>query len=73
VNFIDSQGSAQLHELIELSGANGISLRLARVKPQVLEVLARDGVIDSLGADHIHTSVNDAVETHLGLAQRTPA
>jgi anti-anti-sigma factor len=43
VNFIDSQGAEQLaaiHELVEDAGA---TLRLERVKPQVLAVLREDG------------------------------
>jgi high affinity sulfate transporter 1 len=73
VNFIDSQGSAQLHELVDLARTNGISLRLARVKPHVLEVLTRDGVVENLGADNIHVGMNEAVETQLSLVPRTPA
>ena len=36
VNFIDSQGAAKLTEIHELTEADGVTLRLARVKPQVL-------------------------------------
>ena len=35
VNFVDSQGAAKLTELHELTDANGVELRLARVKPDV--------------------------------------
>ena len=35
VNFIDSQGAAKLTEIYELTEADGVTLRLARVKPQV--------------------------------------
>jgi SulP family sulfate permease len=65
IPFVDSEGSAKLGELAELARENGISVRLARVKPVVLEVLGRDGVLDSIGADHIHDDVNQAVETQL--------
>ena len=37
------------------------SLRLARVKPDVLALLRRDGVVEVLGDDHIHGSVFEAV------------
>jgi sulfate permease, SulP family len=43
VNFIDSQGAAKIRELYELTEANGIGLRLARVKPQVRTILEADG------------------------------
>src|SRR5262249_45004480 len=62
VNFIDSQGAAKLTELHELTEADGVELRLARVKPHVLTVLDADGVVELLGADHIHGNVHRAVE-----------
>ena len=68
VNFIDSQGAAKLTEIHELTEADGVTLRLARVKPQVLAVLEADGVIDRIGADHIHGNVHRAVEAQLAEA-----
>ncbi len=65
IPFIDSEGSAQLGEIVELARGHGIDVRLARVKPTVLDVLARDGVHDTIGADHIHDDVNQAVEAEL--------
>ena len=65
INFVDSQGSAKLTELHELTEADGVTLRLARVKPQVFVVLEADGVIDRIGADHIHGNVHLAVEAEL--------
>ena len=43
----------------------GIALRLARVKPNVLSVLRADGVVELVGADHIHGNVNRAIEAEL--------
>jgi high affinity sulfate transporter 1 len=62
VNFVDSQGSAKLRELHAFAGANGLELRLARVKPQVRAVLDADGIIELIGADHVHGNVHRAVE-----------
>jgi anti-anti-sigma factor len=62
VNFIDAQGAAKLTEIEELTSAEGISLRLARVKPSVRTVLQADGFIDKIGDDHIHGNVHRAVE-----------
>jgi anti-anti-sigma factor len=62
VNFIDAQGAAKLTEIEELTDSEGISLRLARVKPNVRSVLQVDGLIDRLGNDHIHGNVHRAVE-----------
>jgi len=64
-DFVDSQGSAKLAELSELGENYGISLRLARVKSTVLSVLAADGVVDRIGADHIHGNVHEAVQAQL--------
>jgi SulP family sulfate permease len=71
IPFVDSEGSAQLGELTELARENGVAVRLARVKPAVLDVLARDGVLDAIGADHIHDDVNQAVEAELGAGAHT--
>jgi anti-anti-sigma factor len=68
IDFIDSQGSAKLGESVELARANGIAFRLARVKPSVMEVLSRDGVLERVGADHIHNDVNEAVTAQLASA-----
>lgn len=61
VNFIDSQGSAKVHELLDLAGRLGIRLDLARVKPDVLSVLRADGVVDRIGEGHLHGNVDHAV------------
>jgi len=68
VNFIDSQGAAKVTELHELTEADGVTLRLARAKPRVLAVLAADGIIDRIGADHVHGNVHRAVEAQLASA-----
>ena len=65
VNFIDSQGAEQLTAILELLESNGGTLRLARVKPNVLAVLRADGFVDRLGADRIHGNVHRGVEAHL--------
>ncbi|HEY2355080.1 MAG TPA: sulfate permease [Gaiellaceae bacterium] len=61
VNFIDSQGAGKLRELHELALADDVAFRLARVKPNVLRVLEADGLVDAIGADHIHGNVQRAV------------
>jgi len=43
VNYIDSQGAAQLAAILDLVEAAGATLRLDRVKPGVREVLRADG------------------------------
>ena len=63
-NFIDSQGSDKVSQLLDLAEPAGIELRLARVKPHVL-ALQRDGVIDKLGDDKVYDNVYGAVEDHI--------
>ena len=62
VDFIDSQGASKLTELYEFTEASDVTFRLARVKPHVLAVLRADGVVERIGADHIHGNVHRAVE-----------
>ena len=49
IDFIDSQGSAKMGEILELTQQAGVTLRLARVKPAVQELLDRDGFLDRIG------------------------
>jgi sulfate permease, SulP family len=69
VNFVDSQGAAKVTEIHELTEADGVALRLARVKPPVYAVLQADGIIDRIGPDHIHGNVHRAVEAALADAR----
>ena len=62
VNFVDSQGTAKLGELHELTDASAVELRLARLKPEVAAVLAADGLIDRIGQERVHGNVHRAVE-----------
>jgi SulP family sulfate permease len=62
VGFVDSQGATKLAELDELAAAEGVSVRLARVKPQVLRVLQADGFVDRIGADRIYPNLPRAVQ-----------
>ena len=54
IDFIDSQGSAEVGTIQELADSYGAELRLARVKPEVLDVLRLDGVVDAIGEDRIY-------------------
>ena len=61
VDFVDSQGSAKLVELAELATVNRITLSLVRVKAPVLAVLEADGVVERIGADHVHDRIPEAI------------
>ena len=64
IDFIDSQGSAKLGDIVNLAEESGITLRLAGVKPEVSTTLAKDGILDRLGTDKIHGNVHRAVQAH---------
>ena len=68
IDFIDTQGSQALGELAEVAHATHSSFRLARVGPSIIELLDRDGVLEAIGRDHIHVSVDHAVEAELASA-----
>lgn len=64
VNFIDSQGTDALGDIVTLTQDAGVTLRLARLKPSVSATLERDGVLERIGADNIHGNVATAVQAH---------
>ncbi|MDR7184487.1 high affinity sulfate transporter 1 [Microbacterium trichothecenolyticum] len=61
INFIDSQGAASMADIVTLTRDAGIQLRLTRLKPGPRAVLEREGVIELIGADHIHGNIHRAV------------
>jgi len=65
VDFIDSQGSEKIREIFELATTAGAELRLARVKPEVLDLLRRDGVVDAMGEDKFYGNVYNAVKDRI--------
>jgi sulfate permease, SulP family len=65
INFLDSQGSAAIDDLLVLCGQSDVTLRLARVKPDVRATLEREGTIERLGTEHLHGNVHRAVEAQL--------
>jgi high affinity sulfate transporter 1 len=68
IEFIDSQGTAKMHEILDLMEQSGVTLRLARVKPAVRVLLERDGVLVRIGDDRIHEGVAQAVEAQMAAA-----
>ncbi len=65
IDFIDSQGSEKIGEILDLAATYGAEIRLARVKPAVLDVLRRDGVLDRLGEDRVYGNVYEACVDHI--------
>jgi len=62
IDFIDSQGSAEVGTIQDLADSYGAELRLARVKAEVLDVLRLDGVVDAIGEDRIYGNLYRATE-----------
>ena len=67
MDFIDSQGSAKMSEILNLTRQAGVTLRVARLKPPVREVLERDGVLGRIGDDKIHGNIDHAVNAQLAV------
>jgi SulP family sulfate permease len=65
VNYIDSQGSETLAEISAMLQSRSIELRMARVKPAVMDVLRRDGVADRIGEANIHGNVFEAAKDQI--------
>jgi sulfate permease, SulP family len=72
IEFIDSQGTAKMHEILDLMEQTGVTLRLARVKPAVRVLLERDRVLVRVGDDRIHEGVAQAVEAQMAAASTRP-
>ena len=65
INFVDSQGVAELAEIITIAEEEHVTLRLARLKPGVSTTMSRDGILTAIDASRIHTSVDQAVQAQL--------
>jgi high affinity sulfate transporter 1 len=61
-NYIDLEGSDMLNEITKDMKGVGVEIHLARVKHEAMEMLEKDGVDQTIGRDHIHTKVVDAVQ-----------
>ena len=68
IDFVDSQGSSKIAQIHELAGTLGAEIRLARVKPSVIDVLERDGVIARLGERAVFGNVFEACADHIPLS-----
>jgi len=73
IDFIDSQGSAKMGDVIDLAHDSDLVLRLARLKASVRATLEVDGVLDRLGADHVHGNIDRAVQAELRERANPPA
>ncbi len=65
IDFIDSQGSATLKDILDLTTDSGIALHLARLKPGLRVILERDHVLERIGPDKVHGNIRLALQAHL--------
>ena len=61
IGDVDSTGAGMLADLADAFQERGITLTLARLKSSVADYLARAGVMDKVGAEHVYLEVDDAV------------
>jgi SulP family sulfate permease len=61
IGDVDSTAAGALADLADSLGERGITLAMARLKSAVAEYLARAGVLEKLGAEHVYLEVDDAV------------
>jgi MFS superfamily sulfate permease-like transporter len=61
-NIIDLEGADTLHQVAKELKATGIKFHLTRTKAGILEKLEQGGVLATLGRDHLHDYVHEAVE-----------
>jgi high affinity sulfate transporter 1 len=62
VNYIDLEGCDMLNEIARNMKRVGVEIHLARVKHEVMKLLEKDRVDQSIGRDHIHNKVIEAVQ-----------
>ncbi len=64
IGSIDTTAVDHLTELVEELQADGIVVSLARGNRKVLDLLARSGLMETLGDDRVFPTINAAVEEH---------
>ena len=65
INGIDATAIDTITELYDELKRSGISLRFARVRAHVMEIMQRTGLDETIGADHFYVSVQAGVDAHL--------
>ena len=65
MNDIDATAIITLKEFEEQLETEGIQLRFARVKSQVMEIMIRGGLEDAIPEEHFYVSVQTAVDAYL--------
>jgi len=64
-SIIDLEGSDELETVVKELKESKIDFYMARTKTDIRQTLQHDGVLDTIGADHLYNHVYDAVDTAL--------
>lgn len=62
VSSLDLESSDMVNKITTDMKNVGVEIHLARVKHEVMELLKKDGVEQTVGNDHIHDKVLDAIK-----------
>jgi high affinity sulfate transporter 1 len=72
INGIDATAIDTITELYDELKRSNISLRFARVRAHVMDIMQRTGLDETLGADHFYVSVQAGVDAYLAEGENWP-
>ncbi len=64
IGSLDATAADHLTELVDELSDGGMTVSVARANRDVLEMMERSGVTDAIGREHIHPTINAAVNDH---------
>jgi anti-anti-sigma factor len=67
VTFTDSQGASKLGTIAHDLRTKGLKFCLVGVRPDVMDVLTKDGQVEKIGPENFYLDVNAAVEANRGV------
>jgi high affinity sulfate transporter 1 len=73
INGIDATAIDTITELYDELKRSNISMRFARVRAHVMEIMQRAGLDETIGADHFYVSIQAGVDAFLAEGENLPA
>ena len=61
IGSLDSTAAERLEQVHEQLTMDGLTIAIARANAEVLEMIERSGLMDVIGAEHVHPTINAAV------------
>ncbi len=61
IGSLDSTAAERLEQVHEQLTMEGLTIAIARANAEVLEIIERSGLMDVIGAEHVHPTINAAV------------